>query len=227
MAIWAEIKKALNSTLGTSSFKSLDTLLTSAITSARDNINTNVNTTKTYAQNSQNYTATNNTGSKTGILSQKLTYLISLLENSTYGLSAIKNKLSGSPSTICGTANTQNNGIISQTLLNVEGSGIVQFLSMYTNKGGYNYKMYEIYIDGVKVTPNSTPYTNANELRVSIPFIMDNQSGKVYLTEVNESANVTGVNPIYFSKSFKVIIRYESTGYTYQTVYCDYLITKK
>ena len=92
MAIWAEIKKALNSTLGTSSFKSLDALLTSAITSARDNINTNVNTTKTYAQNSQNYTTTNNTGSKTGILSQKLTYLISLLENGTYGLSAIKNQ---------------------------------------------------------------------------------------------------------------------------------------
>lgn len=90
MAIWAEIKKALNSTLGTSSFKSLDTLLTSAITSARDTVNTNVNTTKTYAQNSQNYTATNNTGSKTGILSQKLTYLISLLENGTYGLRAIK-----------------------------------------------------------------------------------------------------------------------------------------
>ena len=85
-------KKALNSTLGTSSFKSLDALLTSAITSARDNINTNVNTTKTYAQNSQNYTTTNNTGSKTGILSQKLTYLISLLENGTYGLSAIKNQ---------------------------------------------------------------------------------------------------------------------------------------
>lgn len=227
MAIWAEIKKALNSTLGTSSFKSLDALLTSAITSARDNINTNVNTTKTYAQNSQNYTATNNTGNKTGILSQKLTYLISLLENSTYGLSAIKNKLSGSPSTICGTVNTQNNGKISQTLLNIEGSGIVQFLSMYTTEGGYNQKMYEIYIDDVKVTPNSTPYTNSNELRVSIPFIMDNRSGKVYLTEVNESDNVTGVNPIYFSKSFKVIITYASTGYTYQTVYCDYLITKK
>ena len=51
MAIWAEIKKALNSTLGTSSFKSLDALLTSAITSARDNINTNVNTTKTTNNN--------------------------------------------------------------------------------------------------------------------------------------------------------------------------------
>ena len=57
-----------------------------------DTINTNANNAKTYAQNSQNYTVTNNTGSKTGILSQKLTYLISLLENGTYGLNAIKNQ---------------------------------------------------------------------------------------------------------------------------------------
>lgn len=57
-----------------------------------DTINTNASNARTYAQNSQNYTATNNTGSKTGILSQKLTYLISLLENGTYGLSVIKNQ---------------------------------------------------------------------------------------------------------------------------------------
>lgn len=41
-------------------------------------------------------TTTNNTGSKTGILSQKLSYLISLLENTTYGLSAIKTTVSSS-----------------------------------------------------------------------------------------------------------------------------------
>jgi hypothetical protein len=38
-------------------------------------------------------TTTNNTASKTGVLSAKLTYIISLLENTTYGLSAIKNAL--------------------------------------------------------------------------------------------------------------------------------------
>ena len=40
-------------------------------------------------------TATNNTASKTGTLSQKESYGISLLENSTYGLSALKTALTG------------------------------------------------------------------------------------------------------------------------------------
>lgn len=43
-------------------------------------------------------TTTNNTGSKTGILSQKLSYLISLLENTTYGLSAIKTAINNNSS---------------------------------------------------------------------------------------------------------------------------------
>lgn len=64
-------------------------------TSARagyiDTINSNAASAKTAAANAQNYTATNNTASKTGILSQKGSYIISLLENATYGLNAIKN----------------------------------------------------------------------------------------------------------------------------------------
>ncbi len=43
-------------------------------------------------------TTTNNTSSKTGILSQKLSYLISLLENTTYGLSAIKTAINNNSS---------------------------------------------------------------------------------------------------------------------------------
>ena len=64
-----------------------------------DTINTNANNAKTYAndartfaRNAQDNTITNNTGNKTGVLSQKLTYLINLLENTTYGLNAIKNQ---------------------------------------------------------------------------------------------------------------------------------------
>ena len=56
-----------------------------------DTINSNAASAKTASVNAQNYTATNNTASKTGILSQKGSYIISLLENATYGLSAIKN----------------------------------------------------------------------------------------------------------------------------------------
>lgn len=40
-------------------------------------------------------TATNNTASKTGTLSQKESYGISLLENATYGLSALKTAITG------------------------------------------------------------------------------------------------------------------------------------
>ena len=64
-----------------------------------DTINTNANNAqkyadnaRTYARNAQDNTITNNTGNKTGVLSQKLTYLINLLENTTYGLNAIKNQ---------------------------------------------------------------------------------------------------------------------------------------
>lgn len=53
------------------------------VTTVADTISSNVNNIKTY-------TATNNTSSKTGTLSQKMAYIIALLENSTYGLSKIK-----------------------------------------------------------------------------------------------------------------------------------------
>ena len=46
-----------------------------------------------YLDNIRSYTITNNTASKTGVLSAKLAYIISLLENTTYGLSAIKSNL--------------------------------------------------------------------------------------------------------------------------------------
>jgi len=88
MAIWAEIKKALNSTLGTSGFKSLDVL----ITTAQSALATAISTVNTTANNIKTYTATNNTANKTGILSQKSAYIISLLENTRSGLNSIKNK---------------------------------------------------------------------------------------------------------------------------------------
>lgn len=49
-----------------------------------------------YIDNIRSYTVTNNTASKTGVLSQKLAYVISLLENTTYGLSALKTSSSSS-----------------------------------------------------------------------------------------------------------------------------------
>ena len=54
-----------------------------AIKNAINTVDNNVDSIKTY-------TTTNNTASKTGILSQKSTYIINMLENTTYGLNAIK-----------------------------------------------------------------------------------------------------------------------------------------
>lgn len=48
------------------------------------------NTRAGYVDDIRSYTVTNNTASKTGVLSAKLAYVISLLENTTYGLSAIE-----------------------------------------------------------------------------------------------------------------------------------------
>lgn len=48
-----------------------------------------------YVDNIRSYTVTNNTASKTGVLSAKLAYVISLLENTTYGLNALKTAVSG------------------------------------------------------------------------------------------------------------------------------------
>ena len=58
-------------------------------------VNTKVGTIKTSVDTINTNTATNNTASKTGTLSQKESYGISLLENSTYGLSALKTALTG------------------------------------------------------------------------------------------------------------------------------------
>lgn len=56
---------------------------------------TNASNAAGYANSAKANTTTNNTASKTGILSQKLAYAIGLLENTTYGLSALKTAVTG------------------------------------------------------------------------------------------------------------------------------------
>lgn len=71
-----------------------------------DTINTNASSAKTAAVNAQNYTVTNNTASKTGILSQKESYTHSLLENTNYGLNAIRNVAGGNSPSLTGLGTT-------------------------------------------------------------------------------------------------------------------------
>ena len=123
MAIWAEIKKAINSDLDTplntkmdnligatgntggstsagTVMGKLNALLTSWTSTRAGYVDRLANSTygldkiKTDTGNAVTNTATNNTASKTGVLSAKLAYVIGLLENSTYGLNAIKTILS-------------------------------------------------------------------------------------------------------------------------------------
>ena len=61
-----------------------------------DGISADVGNTYTKANSAASNTATNNTASKTGVLSAKLAYIISLLENTTYGLNALKTASSSS-----------------------------------------------------------------------------------------------------------------------------------
>lgn len=111
MAIWAEIKKAINSDLDTPLNTKMDNLIgatgnTGGSTSAgtvmaklNALLTTWTSTRAGYVDRLANSTygldkiksdtTTNNTASKTGVLSQKLAYVISLLENTTYGLSAL------------------------------------------------------------------------------------------------------------------------------------------
>lgn len=63
--------------------------LNKLITDLTTHIGVWTSTRASYVDNIRSYTVTNNTASKTGVLSQKLAYAIDLLENSLYGLAAI------------------------------------------------------------------------------------------------------------------------------------------
>lgn len=79
-----------------------------------------------YLDNIRSYTITNNTASKTGVLSAKLAYIISLLENATYGLSAIK---SNSPIiTVNTVTGYSNSSTVAKEVLNLTGKGFFSLL---------------------------------------------------------------------------------------------------
>lgn len=99
--MWGPLKYAVNTRIGKSTFKALDILIdelsaligTTTDTGGTETAGTamaKLNSSLTSLDDIRSYTVTNNTASKTGGLSAKLSYLTSLLENSSYGLSAIK-----------------------------------------------------------------------------------------------------------------------------------------
>lgn len=85
---------------GTASAGSLMAKLNKIITDITTFVGNWTSTRAGYIDNIRSYTITNNTASKTGVLSAKLAYIISLLENTTYGLSALKTATSSGGSVI-------------------------------------------------------------------------------------------------------------------------------
>lgn len=108
------------------------------LTSTLSTINTNVNTIKTDVGAVKSATAVNNTASKTGVLSAKSAYIISLLENSTYGLSAIKNAITSNSGCLKSVTKTYTNvgsGNGSSNYSNVEsGLTTAQLAGLYSIK---------------------------------------------------------------------------------------------
>lgn len=155
-------------------------------------VNTNVSNVKTVADNIyakvdtelqtvddnvdaiKTATATNNTASKTGTLSQKESYAISLLENATYGLSALQTKLSSGMSAV----KSVQRGIVAA---GQSKSGTETF-----NLGeGSNYK-YAYYID---VTISAV--SNINKCQVNIQTVAtDSSYTKTFVGKLTSSTNL-------------------------------------
>lgn len=116
-----------------------------------DTINSRLTATRaTYIDNIRSYTVTNNTASKTGVLSQKLAYLISLLENSTYGLNALKNASSSNSDKVYIPSSTLNTTVLSSEI----GYYIASSVEDYGKKFFYYGKFTPKYDGVVKITAN-------------------------------------------------------------------------
>lgn len=184
-----EITELLNSVNG-----SLSTSV-SNVKSVVDTINTNVNTVKTATAVNNTAsttgtlsqkmssaianTATNNTASKTGILSQKLAYVISLLENSTYGLNALKS-LYATPSLKNETyTNDAVTGSKYHSKFSYSGSGEIYYILISHDMNSSNwYGACKVIVDGVVFFSKSSksditmfsgqvPFTNSLEIQIA------------------------------------------------------------
>ena len=122
-----------------------------AIKNAINTVDNNVDSIKTY-------TTTNNTGSKTGVLSQKSSYIINMLENSTYGLNAIKtsvNNVGGVSDT--GTGNTIVNLTQNINVGKADGSVLCKFIAPMSGK--YN-------ISGTALYEKTSSSANSSEFQI-------------------------------------------------------------
>ena len=159
-----------------------------------DTINTNAAAAKTDAAEAKNNTATNNTGSKTGILSQKLSYIIvNLLESTSYGLNAIKtaiNTVDGIVDSIKTYTATNNSasktGVLSQKL-----SYIIAGLLENSTYG----------LNAIKTAINTISTNTSNGsirkiIRGTFSFTATSQAISISLTNYNKAVVILNGNTI-------------------------------
>lgn len=168
-----------------------------------DTINTNAAAAKTDAAEAKNNTATNNTGSKTGILSQKLSYIIvNLLESTSYGLNAIKtaiNTVDGIVDSIKTYTATNNSasktGVLSQKL-----SYIIAGLLENSTYG----------LNAIKTAINTISTNTSNGsirkiIRGTFSFTATSQAISISLTNYNKAVVILNGNTIGASANIQDI----------------------
>lgn len=168
-----------------------------------DTINTNADTAKTDATEAKNNTATNNVASKTGVLSAKLSYIISsLLENTTYGLNAIKTAINTVDSNVDSikTSTATNNTASSTGVLSQKLSYIISSL---LGNSTYGLNAIKTAINTVNTNTSNGPIRKI--IRGSFSFTATSQAISISLTNYNKAVVIVNGNTIGASANIQDI----------------------
>lgn len=154
-----------------------------------------IDTINTNSTNAKNYTVTNNNANKTGVLSQKLSYLINLLENGTYGLSALKsNGMRAVKSVQKGT---------------LQLSGSPEIITTYESGDGYSDMKYfykDITISPVDVTKSVVFFNSPSNARESYTCRLVNSTTlRIYLESENSNSVTSKTVYYYYRTTWQVV----------------------
>lgn len=159
-----------------------------------------------YIDNIRSYTITDNTASKTGVLSAKLSYIISLLENTTYGLSAIATKLSSIGGTyelkyVSGTLPTGN--ATSATILSASGrQGVIDYIYVKHCFSNSDPTVIKIVADGIDLGTFTSSSSGSGYASVSLPCTINFYKSisitcSSSYTVINQNDRIAGYKMLY------------------------------
>jgi hypothetical protein len=190
------------STTAGSLFAKLNAILTNWTSTRAGYIDTiKTNTDNIYAKvdtevaSAVSNTATNNTASKTGVLSAKLAYVISLLENTTYGLSAIKSN--------SGAVKSVQRGTLASTTGSIKVDS--NFKIYTTGSTSYNGLYVDITISSVNMSKSFVLLDNFGLTEYApkfVPVLTSSTNLRIYYNATNST---NGDIPINFGVSWQVI----------------------